>query len=724
MAISINNVHKTYKGRKTEQVNALRGVSFTLPETGMVFILGKSGCGKSTLLNVLGGLDGFDEGDIVVDGKSMKDFTAKDYDDYRNNYVGFVFQENNLLEQYTVKRNVGLALDLQSQKGVDEKIAEALEKVDLKDFGERRCNRLSGGQKQRVAIARALIKNPEMLLCDEPTGSLDSDTGKEIFELLKKISENTLVVVVSHDRESAEKYGDRVIEIKDGSVLLDNKPEEEQKAEQKQREQKKSGLPLKRAFAIGAGFLIAKPFRLALCILLCLLTFTSIGISDAFSAYDRSKAIYENMQYLNTPYLSFTKKSVREDKNGLDFMDFEINFNQEDYKILSPLIHSTRQDIRYELDKLVKYRRTQHFNEMSGNSGDGYFEINGFVEMDENFADDYGLTMLCGEYPKTYDEVVITKHLYKYFEKYGYSGEKITKYSDMLGKKLSFSEKYEGTDDLPAFENIVEWKVAGILDTKFNEERYGKYVYDGTDYNYPCGVSSLLHSGMNSSIFLCKGYHDNVYLSKIEELGENSLGYHKEEIRGVFAPMPSKKSDLRSDIAVYEKYRGGVKDSNGKKYFYTFGIENDATEIVEYLNGDMHVFGMIFTFVAIGTTVIAVLFLLYFTTGVISEKKREIGILRALGASRGDTIKIFGMENGLFAVILIAFASALSAVGLFVLNSVLISYSNLNAKFIGFGIRQFAVLAAVAIGAIAVGIAIPIIRLLRAKPVDIIAGRK
>ena len=724
MAITVNNVHKTYKGKKAEEVKALKGVSFTLPDSGMVFILGKSGCGKSTLLNVLGGLDGFDGGDIVVDGKSMKDFTAKDYDDYRNNYIGFVFQENNLLEQYTVKRNVGLALDLQSQKGVDERIAEALEKVDLKDFGERRCNRLSGGQKQRVAIARALIKQPEMLLCDEPTGSLDSDTGREIFDLLKEISKNTLVVVVSHDREAAEKYGERVIEIKDGTVLSDNKPEEEQKTQPKQREQKKSGLPFKRAFAIGAGFLTAKPFRLALCILLCLITFTCIGISDAFSAYDRNKSIYENMQYLNTSYLSFTKKYAYEDKEGVGLIDSEINFNQEDYKVFAPFIRSTRQDIRYELDKLVKYRRTQYFNEMNDTYGDWLFEINGFVEMDESFCGDYGFTMLCGEYPKNYGEIVIPKHLYKFFEKNGYAGGKIEKYSDMLGKTLSFSEKYEETATLPAFENIVEWKVAGILDTKFDEERYGQYVYDGTNYNYPDGIGALLDSGMNSSIFLCKGYHDNVYLPKIEELGDIGIGHLKEEIRGVFAPMPSKKSDLRSDITIYEKCRDVVKVADDTKYFYTFGIENDATEIVQNLSGNMYLFKLIFTFVAIGTTVIAVLFLLYFTAGVISEKKREIGILRALGASRADTIKIFGMQNLLFAGILIALSSVLSAVGLFVLNSVLVSFCNLNAKFIGFGIRQFAVLAAVAIGAIALGIAIPIIRLLRAKPVDIIAGRK
>ena len=203
--ISIRELNKTYRAKGCAAVPALRGVSFDLPEKGMVFILGKSGCGKSTLLNVLGGLDNFDGGDVIIDGKSMKDFSAMDTDRHRNEKVGFVFQENNLLDEYTVGRNVGFAVELQSVKGGGDQVAAALKSVDLEGFADRKCNRLSGGQKQRVAIARAIVKKPEILLCDEPTGALDSDTGEEIFNLLKNISNNTLVIVVSQDRESAEK---------------------------------------------------------------------------------------------------------------------------------------------------------------------------------------------------------------------------------------------------------------------------------------------------------------------------------------------------------------------------------------------------------------------------------------------------------------------------------------------------------------------------------------
>lgn len=219
--IEIKNIVKTYHPKKGDKVVALSDVSVKFPETGLVFILGKSGSGKSTLLNVLGGLDTADSGEIIIKGKSSKDFSQSDFDSYRNTYLGFVFQEYNILEDFNVGANVALALKLQGRKATDEEINEILEEVDLAGFGKRKPNELSGGQKQRVAIARALVKKPEIIMADEPTGALDSNTGIQVFDTLKKLSENKLVLVVSHDRDFAEKYGDRVIELKDGKIISD-----------------------------------------------------------------------------------------------------------------------------------------------------------------------------------------------------------------------------------------------------------------------------------------------------------------------------------------------------------------------------------------------------------------------------------------------------------------------------------------------------------------------
>lgn len=217
----IKNLCKTYKPKGGVETKALDDVSLTLPETGMVFLLGKSGSGKSTLLNICGGLDTPDKGEIIIRGRSSKDFAASDFDSYRNTFVGFVFQEYNILNEFTVEENLSLALELQGKAKSKERVDELLDQVDLKGFAKRKPNTLSGGQKQRIAIARALIKDPKIIMADEPTGALDSNTGRQVLDTLKKLSESRLVIIVSHDREFAEIYGDRIIELKDGKVISD-----------------------------------------------------------------------------------------------------------------------------------------------------------------------------------------------------------------------------------------------------------------------------------------------------------------------------------------------------------------------------------------------------------------------------------------------------------------------------------------------------------------------
>ncbi len=219
--LEVRNLKKVYRVKNGDPVYALNDVSIKFPEKGLVFILGKSGSGKSTLLNVIGGLDVPDEGEIIIDGKSSKEFTKGELDSYRNTYLGFIFQEYNILNDFTVKENIALALELQHKKATDEIIDNILKEVDLVGFGKRKPNELSGGQKQRVAIARALVKEPKIIFGDEPTGALDSNTGKQVFETLKNLSKDKLVVVVSHDREFAEHFGDRVIELKDGVIISD-----------------------------------------------------------------------------------------------------------------------------------------------------------------------------------------------------------------------------------------------------------------------------------------------------------------------------------------------------------------------------------------------------------------------------------------------------------------------------------------------------------------------
>lgn len=215
------HLSKIYKAKGGAETKALDNVSVRFPEKGLVFLLGKSGSGKSTLLNVCGGLDSPTSGEIIVKGRSSKNFSQSDFDSYRNTFIGFVFQEYNILNEFTVEDNIALALELQGKPKDKKAIKALLDEVDLGAYAHRKPNTLSGGQKQRIAIARALIKQPEIIMADEPTGALDSATGKQVFDTLKKLSQKKLVIVVSHDRDSAEEYADRIIELKDGKIISD-----------------------------------------------------------------------------------------------------------------------------------------------------------------------------------------------------------------------------------------------------------------------------------------------------------------------------------------------------------------------------------------------------------------------------------------------------------------------------------------------------------------------
>ncbi len=218
--INVRNLTKIYSTNKGQPCIALDNVSFTLPDSGMVFVVGKSGCGKSTLLNLLGGLDTQTSGDVFVDGRAFSSFNARDFDSYHNDYLGFVFQDYYLIESLTVEQNVVLSLQLQNRESA-ELVAETLRLVDLDHLANRYPRQLSGGQCQRAAIARALVKHPKLILADEPTGNLDSKSGRQILKALKEYSRTNLVLIVSHNREDADIYADRIIELADGRVTND-----------------------------------------------------------------------------------------------------------------------------------------------------------------------------------------------------------------------------------------------------------------------------------------------------------------------------------------------------------------------------------------------------------------------------------------------------------------------------------------------------------------------
>lgn len=225
--LQLNNITKDYISGDTV-VNALKGISISFREHEFVSILGQSGCGKTTMLNIIGGLDRYTDGDLIIGGRSTKEFKNKDWDSYRNHKIGFIFQSYNLIPHQTVLSNVELALTLSGVSKTErrKRAVEALEMVGLGDQINKKPNQMSGGQMQRVAIARALVNDPDIILADEPTGALDSETSVQVMDILKKISDNKLIIMVTHNAELAEQYSSRIIRLLDGKVTDDTAPYE------------------------------------------------------------------------------------------------------------------------------------------------------------------------------------------------------------------------------------------------------------------------------------------------------------------------------------------------------------------------------------------------------------------------------------------------------------------------------------------------------------------
>jgi Predicted permease./ABC transporter. len=273
--LELKNVTKTYH-TGGEDVEALKGIDLKFRESEFVAILGPSGCGKTTLLNIIGGLDHYTSGDLVINGRSTKEYKDRDWDTYRNHSVGFVFQSYNLIPHQTVLSNVELALTLSgvSKRERRKRAKEALEMVGLANQMRKKPSQLSGGQMQRVAIARAIVNNPDIILADEPTGALDTETSIQVMDILKEIAKDRLVVMVTHNPDLAEQYSTRIVRMLDGKIISDNMPlteeevrEENNKAkirEEINRKKKKPSMSVGTSFGLSLRNLITKKGRTAL----------------------------------------------------------------------------------------------------------------------------------------------------------------------------------------------------------------------------------------------------------------------------------------------------------------------------------------------------------------------------------------------------------------------------------------------------------------------------
>lgn len=310
-------------------VNALKGVDLTFRDGEFVSVLGPSGCGKTTLLNIIGGLDHYTDGELFIDGVSTKKYTDRDWDTYRNHRIGFVFQSYNLIPHQTIAENVELALSISGKDKAERsrRAREALDKVGLKGLYDKKPNQLSGGQCQRVAIARALVNDPEILLADEPTGALDTATSVQVMELIKEISKERLVIMVTHNPELAEKYSTRIIKLLDGEVVSDSKPYDgasektkEVKPSKKDTASKKSKLSFFSAFRLSARNLRSKLKRT---LLVCLAG--AIGIIGVASVLSVSTGVQNYIADMQNDMLSGNPVTITEEAMNLTALLSETN---------------------------------------------------------------------------------------------------------------------------------------------------------------------------------------------------------------------------------------------------------------------------------------------------------------------------------------------------------------------------------------------------------------
>ncbi|MBR3163320.1 MAG: ABC transporter ATP-binding protein/permease [Clostridia bacterium] len=448
--LELKDIKKTYVSGD-EKVEALKGINLKFRESEFVSILGASGCGKTTLLNIIGGLDRYTSGDLIINGKSTKDFKDRDWDAYRNYKVGFVFQSYNLISHQTILSNVELALTIGgiSKKERKERAIKALEEVGLKEQIHKKPNQLSGGQMQRVAIARALVNNPDIILADEPTGALDTKTSVQVMEILKKISQDKLIVMVTHNPDLAEKYSSRIIRILDGNITADSNPiNEDEKFEYKQtNEIGKTKMKFWTAFRLSLNNLLTKKGRTVLVAFAGSIGIIGIAlvqsVSNGFQAYvDKIQEdtltsypltiMQESTDVVSALLSMATEEKEENDSNEIkeeqyiskmldslstndlkSFRDYyEEHYNEIEQDISSIDYSYSVQPMIYTVDatkKLAKINPSDLFSSfMGGTSSIMGAQASIFEQMlddKESLNDSYDV--LAGRWPENYDEMII-----------------------------------------------------------------------------------------------------------------------------------------------------------------------------------------------------------------------------------------------------------------------------------------------------------------------------
>ena len=721
--LQLKDIVKKYNTGGTE-VEVLKKVNISFRESEFVSILGASGSGKTTLLNIIGGLDKYSSGDMLLMGRSTKEFTDRDWDSYRNGTIGFVFQSYNLIGHLSIIENVKLALSIsgESNKENDIKAKKALEDVGLGDHLYKKPNQLSGGQMQRVAIARALVTNPKVILADEPTGALDSKTSVQIMELIKEISKEKLVIMVTHNPELARKYSDRIVSVKDGETIEDTKPYIEQE-ENNGYELKKTAMAFCSAIKSSFKNLLTKKFRSLMTVVASSIGIISIGLVLAISS-GMDKYI-QTMQNENLSSMPITISSnqinfgIGEDNNTSDSSeenlvpksrrDVHKNLYSEDAlgngETFIKYIQENAKDYYSAIDFAKGYQikaltkntkgdivdvKTDGQDNSRGNTifsvlpEDKSLIMNQFEivkSLDQSF-----------EYPKGNEVVLFTaknneidKNVLKAL---GYSENDKVKYEDILGKEFSI------VDNNNYYTKVENRFVPAAVDekmynagTKVKIVAIAKAKDSFTVPQFTLGYTkelqdSLLSKEASSEIvkeqekdksknILTNTKMDNAVATEVL----SGLGANTEPSSILIYPKTFNDRDkIANTISEYnkkvaEKYGAGTEDYN--KYSITYS--DMAKQMTSIMSQMIDTITLILTAFAGISLIVSSIMIGILTYVSVVERTKEIGILRAIGARKKDITRIFIAEAGL-----IGFISG--AVGVIVSSGLALPISKTIAK--------------------------------------------
>ena len=707
--LELKNIKKSYKTGEFVQ-HALKGVSLTFDRNEFVCILGASGSGKTTLLNIIGGLDRYDSGDLIINNMSTKKFNDNLWDAYRNNCVGFIFQSYNLIGHLSVLENVEMSLTLSGVKNKKDKALSALDRVGLKDHAYKKPNQLSGGQMQRVAIARAIVNDPEVILADEPTGALDTKTSKQIMELIKEISKEKLVIMVTHNPDLAKKYATRIIEVKDGEVISDSLPKEKYK-DKNNIEIKKTKMSLLTALKLSFNNIRTKKGRTFLTAFASSIGIIGISIILSLSnGFDKQVDIYQKNTLSNFP-ITISKSTMSMDEKQMEEMMGSMMPGEDDYpkdKVIYSfdinsydMLHTnniTKEYIEY-IEKLddslisgISFTRATNLNLLVKNGEDvksvSSNELNMGVIPKELDKEDFmmeAFDLLDGEYPKDITDIVLvvdSKNRVdtKILKALGLRDKDKIDFKEVLGKeiKLVFNNQYytkymnmfipnSNLYDVYYNKENLTLKIVGIVRNK--EDNYlGQIATSMNSLGNITDTSSMMSSNNIGSIL-----YKNDLVEKVISVNSNSdivLSQSKSD-NSVFTGEKL-DSDSKENMLLYL----GSKDEPFMINIYPKDFES-KDKIIEYLdkyNIDKNDENKIVyndlasTFISFGSKIMDAITVVLIAFSAVSlvvssimigiityisvlERTKEIGVLRSLGARKKDVSRVFNAETFIVGVL-------------------------------------------------------------------------